>query len=69
MANWAWSKKRARTRRGTERVRVDSASMVRRVVAERSTNDRRPPSKEELRADAAAASIAWRAKRAAKVDA
>jgi hypothetical protein len=69
MANWASSKKRALIRRrGTEHVRDDSASMVRRVVRGPSTDDpQRPPrkSKEALRADAAAAFIAWREKRAA----
>jgi hypothetical protein len=68
MANWALTKKRAlMSRRGTERVRVDSASMVRRALPERSTNDRPPrKSKEELRADAVAAFIAWREKAKAK---
>jgi hypothetical protein len=57
MANWGASRKRALMhKRGTEHSRDDSASMVRRVVAERSTNDRPPrKSKEQLRADAAAA--------------
>ena len=63
MANWGLSKKRAlMRRRGTEHVRDDSASMVRRVVAGPSTDDApRPPpkSKEALRADAAAAFSAW----------
>jgi hypothetical protein len=68
MANWGASKKRALMhRRGTERASDDSASMVRRIVAERSTNDRPPrKSKEELRADAVAAFIAWREKAKAK---
>jgi hypothetical protein len=68
MANWGASKKRAlMRRRGTEGSRDDSASMVRRIVADRSTNDRPPrKSKEELRADAAAAFIAWREKAKAK---
>jgi uncharacterized membrane protein YccC len=63
MANWGASKKRAlMRRRGTERAIDDSASMVRRAFAERSTNDRPPPkSKEELRADAARAFLQWRA--------
>jgi hypothetical protein len=68
MANWGASKKRALMRkRGIEHTRDDSASMVRRPFAERSTKDRPPrKSKEELRADAAAAFMAWREARAAE---
>ena len=69
MANWALSKKRAlMRRRGTEYVRDDSASMVRRVVPCPASKDAPRPTgktKEALRADAAAAFIAWREKRAA----
>ena len=68
MANWGASKKRALMRRhGTEHSRDDSASMVRRVVVERSTNDRPPAkSKEQLRAAAVRAFMEWRARRAAE---
>jgi hypothetical protein len=69
MANWGASKKRRLMhRRGIEYANGrDHSSMVRRVVAERSTNDRLPrKSKEELRADVVAAFIAWREKRAAQ---
>jgi hypothetical protein len=68
MGNWGASKKRALIRkRGIEYAKGgDRSSMVRRIP-ERSTNDRRPrKSKEELRADAAAAFIAWREKAKAK---
>ena len=66
MGNWGASKKRALMyKRGTEHSRNDSASMVRRVVAERSTNDRPPrKSKEQLRKDALAAFLVWRANNA-----
>jgi hypothetical protein len=62
MGNWGASKKRAlMQRRGIEHARDDSASMVRRTVAETSTS--RPPrkSKEQLRADAVEAFLRWRA--------
>ena len=65
-----WGAIRARSamrRRGTEDSRDDSASMVRRVVAEHSTIVRRPrPTKDELRADAVRAFMEWRARRAAE---
>jgi hypothetical protein len=66
MGNWGASRKRAlMRRRGTEHSRDDSASIVRRVVVDRSPNDRPPrKSKEELRAAAAVAFIAWQAARA-----
>jgi len=70
MGNWGASKKRDLIRkRGIEYANGgDRASMVRRTLPERSMNDRPPPalSKEQLRADAAAAFIAWRANRKAK---
>jgi hypothetical protein len=68
VGNWGASKKRAlMRRRGTERASDDSASMIRRALPDRSTNDRPPrKSKDELRADAVAAFIAWREKAKAK---
>jgi hypothetical protein len=70
MANWGASKKRALMhKRGIEYANGgDRASMVRRTLPERSTNDPPPPapSKEQLRSDAAAAFIAWREKAKAK---
>jgi hypothetical protein len=69
MANWGASKKRDLIRRrGIEYANGgDGSSLVRRTLPERSTNDRPPrKSKEELRADAVAAFIAWREKAKAK---
>jgi hypothetical protein len=68
MANWGASKKRRlMQRRGIEYARGgDRSSMVRRTLPELSSNSRPPPkSKEQLRADAAAAFLQWRANRAA----
>jgi len=65
MANWGASKKRAlMLRRGTEGSRDDSASLIRRPVRDKPKTPR--ASKEQLRADAAAAFIAWREKAKAK---
>jgi hypothetical protein len=57
MTNWGSSRKRAlMRRRGTEHSRDESASIVRRVVAEHSSNVPRPrASKADLRAQADAA--------------
>jgi hypothetical protein len=63
-----WNAVRARNvmrRRGTENSRDDSESMVRRV-AEHSTNRPPPKTKQELRAEAARAFIAWRREKAAR---
>jgi hypothetical protein len=67
MANWGVSKKRAlMSKRGIEYAKGgDRSSMVRRTLPERSANAAPPKSKEELRADAATAFIAWRAKQGA----
>jgi hypothetical protein len=69
MANWGASKKRDLIRkRGIEYANGgDRSSMVRRTLPERSTNDPLAVarSKEQLRSDAAAAFIAWRAKQGA----
>jgi hypothetical protein len=63
MGNWNASKKRLLMRkRGIEYAKGgDRSSMVRRTLPERSTNAAPPKSKEELRADAAAAFLQWRA--------
>jgi len=71
MGNWGARKKRDLIRkRGIEYAKGgDRSSMVRRTLPERSANDPRPPpapSKEQQRADAAAAFIAWRARQAAE---
>jgi hypothetical protein len=71
MGNWGASKKRDLIRkRGVEFAKSgDRSSMVRRTLPERSANDPRPPpapSKEQQRADAAAAFLQWRAKWKAK---
>lgn len=70
MGNWGASKKRDLIRkRGIEFAKGgDRSSMVRRPFVERSPNDPRPPqkSKEQLRADAAAAFLQWRANRKAQ---
>jgi hypothetical protein len=67
MGNWGASKKRDLIRkRGIEYAKGgDRSSMVRRTLPKRSANDPPAPSKERLRADAAAAFIAWRARQGA----
>jgi hypothetical protein len=62
-----WNAVRARNamrRRGTESGLADSESMVRRMLPEHSSTVR--PTKADQRAEAAAAFLAWRAKRAAE---
>jgi hypothetical protein len=68
VGNWGASKKRAlMQRRGIEYANGgDRSSMVRRTLPERSTNAAAAKSKEELRADAAAAFLQWRANRLAR---
>jgi hypothetical protein len=63
MGNWNASKKRLLMRkRGIEYAKSgDRSSMVRRTLPERSANAVPPKSNEELRADAAAAFLQWRA--------
>jgi hypothetical protein len=68
MGNWGASKKRDLIRkRGIECAKGDDrSSMVRRPFVERSPNAAPPKSKQALRAEAAAAFIAWREKSKAK---
>ena len=68
MGNWGASKKRDLIRkRGIEYAKGgDRSSMIRRTLPERSTNAAPPKSKEELRAEAVAAFLVWRANLAAR---